>query len=35
MPTREILGKSIAFLLVGASLIAGGVLALYGTKAYN
>jgi hypothetical protein len=35
MPTREIFGKSAAFLLVGASLIAGGALTLYGTKAYN
>lgn len=35
MLTREIVGKSFAFLLVGGVLIAGGPLTLYGTKAYN
>ena len=35
MLTREVVGKSFAFLLVGGVLIAGGPLTLYGTKAYN
>ena len=35
MPVREITGKSLAFLLSGAAIIAGGVLVFYGPHAYN
>lgn len=35
MITREIVGKSFAFLLMGAAIIAGGVLTFYGPRAYN
>jgi len=35
MPTREIVGKSVAFGLIAAACIGGGLLVLYGPHAYN
>ena len=35
MPVREILGKSVAFLLIGAVCIGGGAMVFYGPHAYN
>ena len=35
MPLREIAGKSLGFILVVGALVAGGVLVLAGSHAYN